>query len=84
MRLERDDKTDGFVSRSLLWIDFLMNQTLNRLCPLRFYAPSHSVLYARSNAQNHERRTAPSSVQFDADFIIEVVLYALKHISSNP
>ena len=38
----------------------------------------------RSNAQYHEQRTAPSSVQFDADFIIEVILYALKDISSNP
>ena len=38
----------------------------------------------RSNAQYHEQRTVPSSVQFDADFIIEVILYALKHISSTP
>ena len=38
----------------------------------------------RSNAQYREQRTAPSSVQFDADFIIAVILYALKHISSNP
>ena len=38
----------------------------------------------RSNAQYHEQRTAPSSVQFDADFIIEVILYAFEHVSATP
>ena len=53
-----------------------MNQTLKHLCPLPFYAPSDSIRDATFIAQYHEQRTAPSSVQFDADFIIEVILYA--------
>ena len=43
MRLQRDDKTDLFLARAVLWIHLLMNPTLNHLCPLPFYARSISI-----------------------------------------